>query len=290
MKKTVYSKKYGVGPVRFTHRSNNVIYASGKGEDHTLRYLSLHDNAYLRYFRGHEGRVCALEMSPLDDTFISGAIDDTVRLWDLRSTNCHGVLAINGKPLIAIDPSGLVFAVALDSRFVRLFDRKGYERGPFACFEIVDSQRTGCVWNSLAFSPDGKDIMIGTRNGVIYLIDAFDGYVRQVLGGIRNDAQLDLQPSFSQDARFVACGSQDGKIHFWERITGKALLQLEGHSSYPLVVKFNPRYTMLASACTNLVTNIHPFILFDLLLGVLDSRGIDDLNKLFEFPRLEILG
>lgn len=33
-KKTVYSKKYGVGPVRSTHHPNNVIYASSKlGKD-----------------------------------------------------------------------------------------------------------------------------------------------------------------------------------------------------------------------------------------------------------------
>ena len=30
-------------------------------------------------------RVTALEMSPADDTFLSGSLDDTVRLWDLRS-------------------------------------------------------------------------------------------------------------------------------------------------------------------------------------------------------------
>jgi COMPASS component SWD2 len=84
----VYSKKYGVGLVRFTHHPSNVLCSSTKGEP-AIRYLSLHDNAYLRYFCGHESRVTALEMSPLNDTFMSGALDDTVRLWDLRSPNCE---------------------------------------------------------------------------------------------------------------------------------------------------------------------------------------------------------
>ena len=34
-------------------------------------------------------RVVALAMSPINDTFISGSLDDTVRLWDLRSNACQ---------------------------------------------------------------------------------------------------------------------------------------------------------------------------------------------------------
>lgn len=250
MRKTIYSKKYGVGPVRFTHRSNNVIYASGKGED-AIRYLSLHDNAYLRYFKGHEARVTALEMSPVDDTFVSGAKNDSVRLWDLRSPNCHGVLAINGTPLVTIDPQGLVFAVALDNRFVRLFDTKSYERGPFACFEIVDAHHPGIEWNSLSFSPDGKEILIGTRSNIIYLIDSFDGYVRNSYTGHQNSSQLDLRPTLTSDTRYVLCGSQDCKIYVWQKDTGRLVTSLEGHTAYPSLVKFNPKLAMMASVCSN---------------------------------------
>ena len=28
-------------------------------------------------------------MSPVDDTFLSGSLDKTIRLWDLRSPNCQ---------------------------------------------------------------------------------------------------------------------------------------------------------------------------------------------------------
>ena len=47
--KTIYSKKYGVDLVRFTHHNNAVVCASKNGWDESLRYLSLHDNKYLRY-------------------------------------------------------------------------------------------------------------------------------------------------------------------------------------------------------------------------------------------------
>jgi COMPASS component SWD2 len=81
---TIYSKKYGCSLAKFTHRSNNIIYCSTKTED-SIRYMSLHDNKYLRYFKGHTKPVVSLEMSPGDDTFASASVDSTIRFWDLRN-------------------------------------------------------------------------------------------------------------------------------------------------------------------------------------------------------------
>lgn len=114
-KRTINSKKYGVNLIQFTHSPTTAIHASTKidGIYHffssnppfppldTIRYLSLHDNKYIRYFQSHTKRyaqlfcdhvifsVVCLCMSPIDDAFLSGALDRTVRLWDLRSQNCH---------------------------------------------------------------------------------------------------------------------------------------------------------------------------------------------------------
>lgn len=67
-------------------------------------------------------------MSPCDDMFLSGSVDDTVRLWDLRSPNCQGLLNIAGQPCVAIDPAGVVFAVALNMRqTIMLYDIKQFD-------------------------------------------------------------------------------------------------------------------------------------------------------------------
>ena len=49
------------------------ICADMQGLDHTLRYLSLHDNRYLRYFKGHTQQVTTLCLSPKNDLFMSAA-------------------------------------------------------------------------------------------------------------------------------------------------------------------------------------------------------------------------
>lgn len=84
--KQLFSKKYGAHLAKFTHHSASVIYASTKEND-TIRYLSLHDNSFRRYFVGHTARVNCLEMCPTSDQFLSTSMDNTLRLWDLNSQN-----------------------------------------------------------------------------------------------------------------------------------------------------------------------------------------------------------
>ena len=57
-------------------------------------------------------------MSPTDDTFISGGLDNSVRLWDLRTPSCNGLMQVTGKPVCAFDPEGLIFSVGVNSEQV----------------------------------------------------------------------------------------------------------------------------------------------------------------------------
>ena len=91
----VNSKKYGVDLIRFTHAQNTAVHCSTKidGTFHilllllhlystrniigpivlflldTIRYLSLHDNKYIRYFPGHTKKYVALLLR-LDAKFL----------------------------------------------------------------------------------------------------------------------------------------------------------------------------------------------------------------------------
>ncbi|KAL0774092.1 hypothetical protein Bca101_039243 [Brassica carinata] len=49
----------------------------------------MYDNRILRYFKGHKDRVVSLCMSPINDSFMSGSLDGSVRLWDLRVNACQ---------------------------------------------------------------------------------------------------------------------------------------------------------------------------------------------------------
>ncbi|XP_072025757.1 WD repeat-containing protein 82-like isoform X2 [Amphiura filiformis] len=245
-KKTLYSKKYGVDLIRFTHAVNTVIYTSNKVDD-TIRYLSLHDNKFIRYFPGHTKKVVSLSMSPIDDSFLSGSLDKTIRLWDLRSPNCQGMMNLQGRPVASFDPDGLIFACGINSEMVKLYDLRSYDKGPFTTFKL--QQDRDCDWTSLKFSNDGKKILISTNGAVIRLVDAFTGQPMQTFMGQMNQKGLLLEASFTPDAQFVLSGSQDGKLHVWHAESGSKVATLQSKEENPIhCVQFNPKFMMVATS------------------------------------------
>ncbi|PKI82471.1 Swd2p [Malassezia vespertilionis] len=276
--RTLYSKKYGVHLARFTHRASAIVYASTK-EDDTIRYHSLHDNKYLQYFRGHKRRVISLEMSPVDDTFLSGAVDDAVRLWDLRSPSAQGNLHVQGHPVVAYDPSGAVFAVALNERAaVLLYDLRKFDQSPFLTCKIDDTDALSKVsmppripvLTHLSFNNSGELILAGTSGDVHYIIDSFSGNLAwrlvghvglerapgHSIGMIPQAGISGEELSWTPDGRMVIAASATGQLCVWHipekppsaPVTLKPSAMLNGHEGVARVVAFNPRCAQLATA------------------------------------------
>lgn len=287
---------------RFTHKSSALLHASTK-EDDTIRYHSLHDNKYLQYFRGHKERVISLELSPIDDGFMSGSLDRTVRLWDLRTPNCRGLLHLPSSPLVAYDNSGLVFAVAINT-FCRilLYDMNNFDKEPFLTMTLEDPllklisfPPRQIYMTSLAFSSNGKYLLVGTSGNAHYILDAFEGHLIAKLEGhvglerVRMEASVGLnatkgisgeEVSWTPDSKFVIGGSTDGKICMWDvqklpvrvnepidlnraPLVLQPMVALEGHPGPSRCVRFNPRFAMMASAGAELVCGTFlPYNLF----------------------------
>ncbi|GMS97808.1 hypothetical protein PENTCL1PPCAC_19983, partial [Pristionchus entomophagus] len=247
--RSLNSKKYGVDLIHFSHNVTDAIHCSSKVDD-TIRYLSLHDNKYIRYFSGHSKKVITLAMSPIDDTFISASLDKSIRLWDLRSANCQGLMQLQHKAIAAFDPEGLIFAAGVNSEQIKLYDLRSYDKGPFTTFQF-DLEST-CDWTSMKFSPNGKQILMCTNGEHMKLVDSFTGNVIHELKGHKNTRRNALEATFSPDSNFVFCGSSDLSIYSWSAETGSIVAQLPTtHTPFLQQVAFNPRFYVLASACSN---------------------------------------
>lgn len=223
----LYSKKYGADIVRFSHQSSSVLYASTKGND-TIRYHSLHDNRYLHYFQGHTSRVCTIQMSPVDDTFVSGAVSESLRLWDLRSKSCHAYVPCQGHPTAAYDPSGQVIALGFSERnTVLLYDSRKFTDTPFERYDLEDNAYLSQfsmpprhpLITSLSFCPNPQSdhLLVGTAGDQHYVIDSFERRYKwrlvghEGLGRVAEDPIVEGGEETQDDATTAGTNSNDSR-------------------------------------------------------------------------------
>ncbi|KAJ7015610.1 WD repeat-containing protein 82-like [Populus alba x Populus x berolinensis] len=187
----------------FTHHPSSVICSSTYNLDSTgesLRYLSMYDNRCLRYFKGHKERVVSLCMSPINDSFMSGSLDHSVRIWDLRVNACQGILRLRGRPTVAYDQQGLVFAVAMEGGAIKLFDSRSYDKGPFDTFLVGGDTAEVC---DIKFSNDGKSMLLTTTSNNIYVLDAYGGEKRCGFS-LEPSPNTKIEATFTPDGQYVA--------------------------------------------------------------------------------------
>ncbi|KAG7026742.1 Protein ANTHESIS POMOTING FACTOR 1 [Cucurbita argyrosperma subsp. argyrosperma] len=246
--KTINSKKYGVDLVCFTSHPTTVIYSSKNGWDESLRLLSLNDNKYLRYFKGHHDRVVSLSLCARKECFISGSLDQTVLLWDQRAEKCQGLLRVQGKPTTAYDEQGVVFAIAYGG-YIRMFDSRKYEKGPFDIFSVGEDVSDT---NVVKFSNDGRLMLLTTSDGHIHVLDSFRGTLLSTYNVKPISSNSTLEASFSPEGMFVISGSGDGSVYAWSVRSGKEVASWMSSEMEPPVIKWAPGSLMFATGSSEL--------------------------------------
>ena len=268
-KKKLYTKTHGIGSVKYTHHEACVLLSSER-KTHDIRYLCMHDNRYLRFFKGHSDKVTSLSMSPISDYFISSSNDKTVLVWNLEYPSPIARLQLPAEiqnPFVAYDASGLVFGVmGKDSRLrentLKLFDARNYDKGPFdeiaprkeMLAEVLspNQARLDATWTDFNFSPDGNKVLVNTNADFCFLLDGFSREEKPILiSNRKNETGLTLGACYSPDGTKVYVGNEDSEIQIYDASNGQLLSYLTGHVTPVRSVKCNPKYEVIASGCLN---------------------------------------
>lgn len=283
--KDIQSQKYGAHLARFAHHDLNCLYASTPASstdaEHAIRYLSLADNKYIRYFKGHKDQVTGLEVDPLHDLFMSSSVDRTVKLWDFRAATPVGNLNLGQRSVTAFDPQGIVFAVGLypnpkengSTGTIHFYDIKSFDKLPFLSTEIPIS--TPQTWTKLEFSNNGKLLLISTDCGEHYVVDAFLGQLLTTLGSSTSETNhcMKFKYPYTGSSCFTPCGKMimvgtssqsiqlydltnfkctDGLAHIVREGDNPSHLPyfkaLKSTQGIPKIVAFNPKLLVFASA------------------------------------------
>ncbi|KAL0350428.1 UNVERIFIED_CONTAM: protein ANTHESIS POMOTING FACTOR 1 [Sesamum radiatum] len=222
--KTINSKKYGVDLVSFTSHPTTVIYSSKNGWDGLFPLVS-----------ALEKIVSFLVL--LIERFCFGTKEQR-----------NGLLRVQGRPAAAYDDQGLVFAIAFGG-YIRMFDARKYEKGPFDIFSLGGDMSEA---NVVKFSNDGRLMLLTTSNGHIHVLDSFRGTLLSTYNVKPVSSNSTLEASFSPEGMFVISGSGDGSVYAWSVRSGKEVASWMSTEAEPPIIKWAPGSLMFVTGSSEL--------------------------------------
>ncbi|KAJ5185280.1 hypothetical protein N7472_010120 [Penicillium cf. griseofulvum] len=190
---------------------------------------------------GHTNRVWDVAFSP-DGKQIVSACYKTINLWNAATGDLQKTLAYPEARRVAFSPDSTRIAACFTDCMM-FWDAVGNVRKTLAC-------QLGAVM-SMAFSPNGKQIVTGSIDTTIRRWDITIGATQNVVGHSGRVVTV----AISLDGKVIASGSTDNTVKLWDAATGDLQQSLEGHQNTVFAVIFSPDNKQIAS-CSGEAVNL----------------------------------
>eukprot|EP00899_Mesostigma_viride_P022309 jgi/Mesvir1/3262/Mv16399-RA.1 len=200
--------------------SDNARLASCGG-DRSVIIWDVASGGILRRFRGHEYEVNSVKYSQNDAVVVTGSYDRTIRVWDCRSHNSMPLQVMSDF----VDSVTSV-EVAADQIIGASVD------GTLCTYDVrmgrLLRDRVGPPITCTALSQDDLCLLVASLDSSLRLLDRASGMLLNRYEGHKNTT-IKLSAAFNDTDAVIACGSEDGRVVFWDLVEGKVIHQLQAH-------------------------------------------------------------
>jgi WD40 repeat protein len=161
--------------------------------------------------RGHSGSVDTVAISPEGKMFATGAIDNTIKLWDASNGKELRTLKGHTAPVwsLAFNPDGTKLASGSEDGTARLWDLANCAA---ECPVIELRGHTGTVW-SVVFAPNDEFVATGSDDKTIRFWNVADGSDAGLLEGHTGTVNAVV---FSPDGTALLSASSDQTARLWD--------------------------------------------------------------------------
>jgi len=196
------------------------------GSDGTISLWDFASGASLGRLDGHGRSVEMLALSPDGNTLLSASKDGTVRFWDLASRTQVEWLDAGGEVTsVAWSHDGTAFAFG--GREIGVHVRRRDDNTEPR--HIPDAE-------TMAFSADGADLIVGEESGLIRRVHIADGSeVMRYTGNTGAVRNLVLSP----DGTLMLSSGQDSSVRLWDLASGQQMWRSIGHIATVWSVSFS---------------------------------------------------
>jgi len=167
-------------PVQTTKRSDYGTWQRYTASNYRVNSLQAE---CVKILRGHTNYVFCVCFNPASNLLASGSMDETIRVWDVKTGKCHKTLPAHSEPVTAVhfNRDGTLIASCSHDGLIRIWDMQSNN-----CLKtLVDSANPPV--SHVKFSPNGKYILASTYDSTLRLWDYLKGKVLKAYRGHVNE-------------------------------------------------------------------------------------------------------
>ncbi|KAE9377931.1 putative eukaryotic translation initiation factor 3 subunit I [Stipitochalara longipes BDJ] len=161
------------------NRDGDIIFSTAK-DQHICAWFA-HNGERLGTYHGHQGALWTVDVDPTSTLIASGAADNTVRLWEIRSGKCLKVWEFNtavkrvefnedGSQLLAVTEKRMGFLGTIEVMDINLDPEADQSDEKVLTITCEESKATVAGWSYLS-----KYIIAGHEDGTVSQYDAKTG-------------------------------------------------------------------------------------------------------------------